>query len=354
MINVCIFVNNLLKGGSEKQAVLLANLLKSHYKVSFVIYYSEKIESELLEQLNPDKIEIIKLNGTKIQKLWKYYSFLKYRSPHIIFNYLLFPSFFGGIIGKIAGIKYTIGGIRNAVLEKNKIFLNKLSQNYINKYTIYNNYKGLEFTNKYGFNNKKAIVIPNCIMINKDSVEHTNKEIISILSVGRFNYSKDYFTALKTIKLLNQNKNNFNYTIIGWGQLANQIEKWIDELSLRNNVKIIINPPDLKKYFIKADIFFQTSIFEGLSNTIMEAMNYSLPIVTTKVGDNDKLIIHGKNGYLANVKDTHELSDYIQKLLSSYRLRTEFGKCSYALLKKNYSHEVFKRKYIEFINSLNQ
>ena len=353
MNNICIFVNTLLKGGSEKQAVLLAKLLKSDYKISFVIYYSEKIESELLEQLLKDKIEIIKLKGTKIQKIWKYYKFLKHRSPHITFNYLLFPNFLGGIIGKIAGIKYTIGGIRSSVLEKNKIFLNKLSQNYVNRYTIYNNYKGLEFTNKYGFNNKKALVIPNCIIINKDSIEHKDKEIISILSVGRFDYSKDYFTALKTIKLLEQNKNHFNYTIIGWGEIANQIEKWIDELSLRNTVKMVINPPELTKYFIEADIFFQTSIFEGLSNTIMEAMNYSLPIITTDVGDNDKLVIHGKNGYLAKIKETTILANYAKELIQNHSLRTKFGEYGYNHLKKNYSNDIFKRKYIKFINSLN-
>ena len=85
----------------------------------------------------------------------------------------------------------------------------------------------------------------------------------------------------------------------------------------------------------------------------MEAMNYSLPIIATDVGDNDKLVIHGKNGFLANNNDINKLTNYIQKLVQSYSLRNKFGKYSYNHLKNNYSKEIFKQKYIDLINSLN-
>lgn len=48
----------------------------------------------------------------------------------------------------------------------------------------------------------------------------------------------------------------------------------------------------------KADIYLSTSLFEGTSNSIMEAMNADLPIVATNVGDNGLLVKNEINGFL--------------------------------------------------------
>ena len=350
---ICIFSQSLMLGGSEKQSVLLAIELNKFFRINFIIFYPEKIKNSLLDQLIDSNIEILLLEGNRLHKILKLFKFFKNSKPYIIFNFLLLPNFIGGIIGRLSGIKYSIGGIRSALIEKNKIFINKVLQNYINDLTIYNNSKGLEFTARYGFNNKKAIVIPNCIeMINKPIIRK-NENIIKILSVGRFSKTKDYYTALKTITEIKKNELDFEYTIVGWGELEDSINKWILKFGLEDCVKVIIDPPNIEDYYIQADIFIQTSLYEGTSNTIMEAMNYYLPIIATNVGDNDKLVIHNKNGYLTSAKDIAELSYYSLKLIQNYRLRIKFGNYSHNRLKLNYSTNIFRQKYIDLINSLN-
>lgn len=353
MNNICIFTNTLLSGGSEKQAVLLAKALNSKYNVWLVVYYGENVDQKLLDLVKENEIKIIFLFGLHPRRIYILHKFLKKYKISVIFSYLLTTNLIAAFVGKLAGIKYTIGGIRSSLLAPKKLPIQRFIHNYLNYKTIFNNYSGFKSLTTEGFKEKKSIVIPNCIEMINQPINRNNKNTINILSVGRFHKSKDYYTALKTIQYLKNKDFEIEYTIVGWGELENNIRKWIIELQLEKYVKIIINPSKLENYYIQADIFLQTSIFEGTSNTIMEAMNYSLPIVTTGVGDNDILVIHGKNGYLVNVKDISELSNNIQKLIQSYSLRTKFGEYSHYQLKMNYSNNIFRRKYIDLINSLN-
>ncbi len=84
----------------------------------------------------------------------------------------------------------------------------------------------------------------------------------------------------------------------------------------------------------------------------MEAMSYSLPIVATNVGDNNRLVYHGQNGYIVDVKDFKQLANKLCELVISYEKRITFGLESYRIIKENYSFEVFQNKYIELIETL--
>jgi glycosyltransferase involved in cell wall biosynthesis len=95
-----------------------------------------------------------------------------------------------------------------------------------------------------------------------------------------------------------------------------------------------------------------TSLYEGIPNTIMEALNYSLPIVSTNVGDINYLVKDGINGYLSKPKDIEALADSLQKLISSHTLRNDFGKKGHDILKRDFSFESFKEEYISLTHKL--
>ena len=98
-----------------------------------------------------------------------------------------------------------------------------------------------------------------------------------------------------------------------------------------------------------ADIYISTSLFEGTSNSIMEALNWSLPVVATDVGDNDHLVINGENGFLHPVGDVSGLAQSLSLLLDSSDLRNKMGLRSNQNLRENYSMEVFEKRYIDLI-----
>lgn len=352
MKSICIFTNTLLNGGAEKQAVLLTKALNEKYNVWLVVYYGDKTEQKFLDIIKENKLKAIYLNGSHLKRCFSFYKFLKRESIDIILSYLLSTNLIGGLIGKIAGVKCTVGGIRNSELSKKKLQLQKISQNYINNFTIYNNNRGLEKFSLKGFRRKKAVVISNCFELSNKSIVRTKRDNVTIISVGRFQEQKDYYTAIKAAKRLREEFTKFTYIIIGYGKLENQIHDWIDKFKADDYMKIIINPINLNEYYEKADIYLMTSIFEGLSNTVLEAMSFSLPLVITDVGDNDRLVSEGDNGFLCEPQNSNQIADCLLKLCLSYDKRIEFGKRSHEILKENYSYQEFQRRYINFIEEL--
>ena len=156
------------------------------------------------------------------------------------------------------------------------------------------------------------------------------------------------------IDQLNVNRSSINYNIIGYGDLEQEIRNKIVDLQLSDVIKIIIKPKNLRKYYVDADIFFSSSLFEGMSNSIMEALSFSLPVVSTNVGDVKFLVQNNKNGFLCSVKDKVNMADSLQKLILSKELRIKFGLKSYNIISKNFSMQIFRKKYIEFINKMIQ
>ena len=353
MRSVCVFTNTLLNGGAEKQAILLAKALNKKYKVVMVVYYGSKVEKVKLQTLIENNIKVVRLhNRSHLLKCYAFYKILHKESVHILFSYLFTTNCIGGVARKLSCVRYTIGGIRNSVLDKKKIFFQKIFQNHLNSFTIYNNYRGFNNLTELGFKENKGVVIPNCFELNTPLMLRKNSKQVSIVSVGRFVEAKDYHTAIKSIANLRLKTKNFVYTIVGYGELERQIRCWIKKYDADDYISIVINPEDINFYYQKADIYLMTSIYEGLSNTVLEAMSHSLPLVITNAGDNDRLVKENKNGYLCQPGNYKQVSNRLFTLISSHEKRIKLGKESYAILKEGYSFEIFQQRYFDFIESL--
>jgi len=352
MKNIVIFTNTLKSGGAEKQAVLLAQALHYNYNIWLVIYYGDKFDHKYIDYLKNDNVNVIHLYGNHLKKIIYFYKFLKKQKINIIFSYLLTTNLISSFLGKLAGVKFIIGGIRNSVLSKKKVFLQRFIHNHIATYTIFNNYKGKELLIKKGFLAHKIVVIPNCHIVREEPLKRKNTNLITILSVGRFCKAKNYLTAIKAVSKLKQEKIDFKYIIVGYGEMENKIRKYIEKYHLEKEINIIINPDNLSYYYKIADIYLMTSLFEGLSNTVLEAMEFSLPLIITDVGDNNKLVYEGRNGFLCETQNVEYIADKLIYLINNYDKRIRFGELSYKIVCENYSFDKFKNNYINFIESL--
>jgi len=354
MTNICVFTNTLLKGGAEKQAVLLSKALSDRYRVLLVVYYGNLVSEEYIKIIEGFPVEIKYLSGSHFTKFIKFYYFLRNHKVNILFTYLLTTNFVGGFIGKIAGVKYKIGGIRSSKIDKKKLCLQRFLHNHVNEFTIFNNHQGLVNLCKNGFNISKSVMIPNCFDLETKLIKRPLANKIKILSVGRFHKAKDYPTAIKSLIELIRFYPDVEYTIIGYGSLEKDIQNLIIENNAEEYIKLVINPDNIKEYYISSDIYLMTSIFEGMSNTLLEAMSYSLPLVATNVGDNGKLVKEGFNGYLSPPKDIQAITKSLLKLCESQEMRKQFGKNSYKHLNDNFSLDKFKSKYFNFIDNLRE
>ena len=139
---------------------------------------------------------------------------MKQQKIEIAFNYLTTWDVTGAMVEKLAGVKTVFNGIRNSRLAPAKTVLEWFAHNFFADYTIYNCQSGAKHFENLGFCKKKTIVIPNCFPNISKPIERTDKDIKTIITVGRFEPQKDYLTAIKTIADLRKTRQDFVFTII--------------------------------------------------------------------------------------------------------------------------------------------
>ncbi len=123
-------------------------------------------------------------------------------------------------------------------------------------------------------------------------------------------------------------------------QLAKKC-KCLDKITFKGYVK----HSELPKYYNEADVFVLPSLFEGMPNTILEAMACGLPIVTTNTGGSSELINNNgiKNGIIIKKKSAESIANAIADLANNKK-RLEFSKNSRKIALK-YSWKSAAEKY---------
>lgn len=348
---IVILLNTLSPGGAEKQALLLSKLLRARgHSITIAVLRPELIDEVFVNRtLNP-QTHIEKLHGNFFSKAQQLYKLFTEEKTQVLFNYLLLPNTLGGIMGRLAGVQLIVGGIRNAELNPKKELLERFVHNSISHATIFNNHAGMQQLGKKGFNTAKSAVIHNGFDLKEPLIERAKPSTPTIITVARFIEQKDHFTALQTIKNLHAAGKKFKYVLVGWGHLENDIRNWIEAHNLQQTVEVVVNPPNIPDLLRAADIFFSTSLFEGVPNAVMEAMSFSLPVVATNAGDMKYLVLENENGYVTETKDCKALEAHLSKLIGAHDKRLALGKQGYQKLKAAFGPQPFVEKYEQFMS----
>ena len=75
--NIALLIPTLMKGGAEKQSVLLANLLSKNYNVYFIVFLGSSTDSYLTKLISTKKVTLIKLKKNYVGVLYTVYKILK-------------------------------------------------------------------------------------------------------------------------------------------------------------------------------------------------------------------------------------------------------------------------------------
>lgn len=150
------------------------------------------------------------------------------------------------------------------------------------------------------------------------------KDEFVVLTVAEFSKGKNYPTMLKAIAELKDE--NVKFLVCGRGKECEKIKKLIDKLEIQDKVELLGYRKDINKIMQVSNVFFLPSLREGLCLSIIEAMNYGLPVLTSKVRGCKDLVINNKNGYLADAMDYKEYARLIKKLMKDKKVCERISK----------------------------
>lgn len=293
--NLLLIIQKLSDGGAERAITLLANTLKKDYNVTLITF-----DNRIKEYIPEVRVIDIKIPDTKniIKKIYNFFirrkkvkKIKKKLNINYTISYLSGPS----IVNCFSKCKdKTIISIRNMQSELKKyIFRDIVNQITLTKADqIVSVSKAVEEDTKkrYRFDQSKIITIPNMIDVKnikekqKEPIEE--KEIfeadgIKLINIGRLIPQKGQWHLIKAFKIVQEKYTNAKLIILGRGELKEELEKLIKILKLENNIFLLNYKTNPYKYLVNSDIFISSSLYEGMSNVILEAMCCELPVIAT-------------------------------------------------------------------------
>lgn len=324
---------NTRKGGAERVISILSNKFVEENEVILLTTMNTKEEYEFNKKIKryhldkknylyANKIikKIVKLSPKRLIKMYK---IVVNERPDIIISFLPEPSFRIMLLKKISKkVKKipVIISIRNdpTIEYKNKILKS------IMKF-LYKDVNGMVFQTqkaKNYFDNiiktSNKIIIPNPIdekffIKSKEDVEKEN----IIISVGRLEKQKNHKILIDAFYNANKINDSFILNIYGSGSLESKLKKQIKELKLEDKVFLKGDVKSIEEELNKAKIFVLTSNYEGMPNSLMEAMTIGLPCISTNCpcGGPRELIKNNYNGILIDVGDTKALEEKMKEVL---------------------------------------
>jgi glycosyltransferase involved in cell wall biosynthesis len=141
--------------------------------------------------------------------------------------------------------------------------------------------------NKHGLKRKDAVVIPfgpERTIFNPVNKE-TESECLRIIHVANLTEVKDQVTLLKAFDLIVKHQ-TAELRIIGEGTLSEKLKALTTEMRLDHCVKFfgVLPNKELPQHYAWADIMLHTSLHEGQSGVVMEAMSSGVVVCATRVG----------------------------------------------------------------------
>lgn len=234
-------------------------------------------------------------------------------------------------------------------------WLNKRAARYAQKVVAVSDCVRETVIKGYGLSEEKVVRIHNGIDINRFHPKQQydlNEEVIRLGAVGRLSKEKDIPTMLKAFALVLKEFPQAELNIVGDGAQREVLEELVDDLGIAVSVHFLGMRDNISEILPKFDLFLQTSLSEGISLTILEAMAAGLPAVVTEVGGNPEIITGGENGFLVPPKSPERAAEAVTALLGDQALRERTGRAARQRVEREFSLDTMVTKYEEIYKSV--
>jgi len=145
------------------------------------------------------------------------------------------------------------------------------------------------------------------------------------LHVARFHPVKDHGTAIHAFARVVAQIPQAALVLAGDGENRGKMESLAQDLKVAENLRFLGVRADIPRLMAAVDLLLLSSLSEGLSVTLLEAMAASLPIAATDVGGNSEVVIHGQTGLLSLRGDAAALAMNMLTLIKDPKLRASMG-----------------------------
>lgn len=200
----------------------------------------------------------------------------------------------------------------------------------------------------------KITIIENYSTLHEDALEQRLRRECNntVLFLGEIGNRKGCYDIPEVVIEVKKKISDVKFILAGAGSEADEkaIKRLVDEKGITENVIFPgwVSGAKKDQLLREADVFFLPSYNEGMPMSVLDAMGYGLPIVSTNVGGIPKIVHDRENGCCCEPGDVHSFSKGITNILKEKNKREFAMQESINIVKSDYSLE----KHLRCIGSL--
>lgn len=174
--------------------------------------------------------------------------------------------------------------------------------------------------------------------------------IVSIVAALRPEKHHELF--LRAAALVQQQRPDAHFVLVGDGPERTTIEGWIKQLHLQASVHLLGTRSDTPQILAGCDAFALTSHNEANPVSILEALACGVPVVATRVGSIPETVVPEETGYLATPGSADEVAGHLLHLLGDRDLSARLGLTGRQRVVDRWSLDAMVRGYTELIEAI--
>jgi glycosyltransferase involved in cell wall biosynthesis len=188
-------------------------------------------------------------------------------------------------------------------------------------------------------------------IVPKSSYEQSPR--VRLIATGRLVWKKGFDYLLAALARVRRAGLQFTAEIIGEGPLRQTMIYSIADLGLQDSVVLAgaLSSDAVLERMRSSDVFVLSSVEEGISNAVLEAMASGLPVVTTNAGGMAEAVSDGRDGFVVNVRDVDAMADRIGRLIVDAELRERMGRSARVTVESDFTLDrqvrTFEQMYSE-------
>ncbi|MGQ9611022.1 MAG: glycosyltransferase family 4 protein [bacterium] len=358
-INLMHVVLSLNIGGLENLVLkLVKNINREKYNICIC---SLTANGELENEFNEIGIPVFivqKHEGVDYSLPIRLSRVFRNRRVDIVHTHNIDPYLYGTIGAKLARVPVIIHTEHsNLFPNQKKLMIAERCLSNISDMIIADSKKVADFLiQRQNIPRRKVITILNAIDIDSFDVTvdiiRKKREELGILenelvigNVARLVPVKDHHTLLASFSKVSQLISNVRLVIVGDGPLRTELENFCAELELSDKIIFLGKRRDISELMSIFDIFVLSSISEGLSLTLLEAMAAKKPVVATHVGGNPEVVQDNVTGILVPPRNPLALAQALIILIKDKKKLFEMGESGRRRVEQYFSIDVMLEKY---------
>lgn len=142
---------------------------------------------------------------------------------------------------------------------------------------------------------------------------------------GRLAQQKRVEDLIWAVETLRQIRTQLYLVVVGDGPERERLEEFTHNIGATDFVRFLGHREDVSRWMRLFDVFCLASSFEGMSNSIMEAMSLGKPVIASDIAANRELVVQDETGFLPKLADSVGFMQFLRVLIDEPALRKKLG-----------------------------